>query len=374
MEQAVIVGYSRSPFQLAHKGDFVKVRPDELASTVIKSLVKQHNLKLTDIEDLLCGCAFPEAEQGLNIGRMLVFLSHLPNCVAGATINRWCGSSMQTVHMAAGSIALNAGELFIIAGVESMSRIPMMGFNPLPNTALYNDNPNCLMSMGMTAEKVAHKFNISRETQEAYALQSQQKAFYAQQNGLFKDEIVAIGQTTEDDCIRGDANVEQMSLLSPAFDQSGTVTAATSSPLTDGASALLVCSEPYAEQNNLKPIARIISTAVAGCDPQFMGMGPVHATQKALKRAGLSICDIDIFELNEAFAAQAIACIEQLAIPVEKVNLDGGAIAIGHPLGATGARITGKLASLLQREGKRYGVATQCIGGGQGIATILEAV
>jgi acetyl-CoA acyltransferase len=374
MEQAVIVGYGRSPFQLAHKGDFVKVRPDELASTVIKSLTKQQAIKLADIEDLLCGCAFPEAEQGLNLGRMLVFLSDLPDCVAGATINRWCGSSMQAVHMAAASISTNAGELFIIVGVESMSRIPMMGFNPLPNTALHDEKPNCLMSMGMTAEKVARKFNISREMQEAYALQSQQKAHFAQQNGMFMDEIIPIGQTTHDGCIRADANIEQMSQLSPAFDQSGTVTAATSSPLTDGASALLVCSQRYAKQNNLKPMAKIISTAVAGCDPQFMGMGPVHATQKALKRAGLSLSDIDIFELNEAFAAQAIACIQQLAIPFEKVNLDGGAIAIGHPLGASGARITGKLASLLQREGKRYGVATQCIGGGQGIATILEAV
>ncbi len=374
MEQAVIVGYGRSPFQLANKGSFAKTRPDELASIVIKGLLKQHNVKLPDIEDLLCGCAFPEAEQGLNIGRMLVFLSNLPHSVAGATINRWCGSSMQTVHMAVGSIAINAGELFICAGVESMSRIPMMGFNPLPNAALYQENPNSLMSMGITAEKVADKYDISREMQETFALHSQQKAYKAQLQGLFKDEIIAVNGITQDSCIRENSSLEEMATLSPAFDQSGSVTAATSSPLTDGASALLVCSQRYAQQNNLKPMAKIISTAVAGCDPQYMGMGPVYATQKALQRAGLTISDIDIFELNEAFSSQALACINQLAIPLEKVNLDGGAIALGHPLGATGARITGKLASLLQRERKRYGVATQCIGGGQGIATILESI
>lgn len=374
MEQAVIVGYGRSPFQLANKGSFVKTRPDELAAAVIKGLLSKHNINSNDIEDLICGCAFPEGEQGLNLARMLVFLSGLPNCVAGATINRWCGSSMQSVHMAVGEIAMGNGELFLCAGVENMSRIPMMGFNPLPNSTLYQEKPNTLMSMGITAERVAEKYKISRSAQEAFALQSQQKAFQAEQKGLFKDEIIAVDEVEADGCIRANSSLTDMALLSPAFEQTGTVTAATSSPLTDGACALLICSERYAKAHNLQPMAKVVSTAVAGCDPQLMGMGPVYATEKALKRAGLKTADIDLFELNEAFAAQALACIEQLNIASDKVNLDGGAIALGHPLGASGSRITGKLASLLQREGKRYGVATQCIGGGQGIATILEAI
>ena len=351
-----------------------KIRPDDMVAQVVKGLLEKTAIKGEDIEDLICGCAFPEGEQGFNIARLVVFLSGLPNSVGGSTINRWCGSSMQAIHMAAGNIALGAGDAFICAGIESMSRIPMMGFNPMPNPKLFSDNPNSLMGMGDTAEVVAKKYDISREEQEAFAVNSQQKATKARENGLFLDEIITIEDVSEDGCIRPQTTTAGLATLKPAFDVTGTVTAGTSSPLTDGASAVLVCSEEYAQQNGITPLARIIAVATSGCAPEIMGMGPVGATKKALKRAGLTIDDIDIIELNEAFSSQAIACIRELGIDPKKVNIDGGAIALGHPLGATGARIVGKVASLLQREGKRYGLATQCVGGGQGIATIVEVI
>jgi acetyl-CoA acyltransferase len=374
MKHAVIAGYARSPFHLAHKGQMTKIRPDDMVAQVVKGLLEKTAIKGEDIEDLICGCAFPEGEQGFNIARLVVFLSGLPNSVGGSTINRWCGSSMQAIHMAAGNIALGAGDAFICAGIESMSRIPMMGFNPMPNPKLFSDNPNSLMGMGDTAEVVAKKYDISREEQEAFAVNSQQKATKARENGLFLDEIITIEDVSEDGCIRPQTTTAGLATLKPAFDVTGTVTAGTSSPLTDGASAVLVCSEEYAQQNGITPLARIIAVATSGCAPEIMGMGPVGATKKALKRAGLTIDDIDIIELNEAFSSQAIACIRELGIDPKKVNIDGGAIALGHPLGATGARIVGKVASLLQREGKRYGLATQCVGGGQGIATIVEVI
>jgi len=374
MKNAVIAGYTRSPFQLANKGQLTRVRPDDMVAEVVRGLVERTGVKGDDIEDLILGCAFPEGEQGFNIGRTTVFLSGLPNSVGGSTVNRYCGSSMQAIHMAAGNIALGAGDAFICAGIESMSRIPMMGFNPMPNPKLYTDYPESMMGMGDTAEVVAKKHGITREQQEAFAVKSQQKAANAREQGLFIDEIVAVNGVDQDGCIRPDTTVEGLSGLKPAFDAAGSVTAGTSSPLTDGASAVLVCSEEYAAENGIKPMARILSVATSGCDPEIMGMGPVGATNKALARAGLKIEDIDIIELNEAFSAQALACIKELGLDTDKVNLDGGAIALGHPLGATGARIVGKVASLLQREGKRYGLATQCVGGGQGVATIVEAI
>jgi acetyl-CoA acyltransferase len=281
---------------------------------------------------------------------------------------------MQGIHSAAGAIALGAGEVFVCAGIESMSRIPMMGFNPMPNPALAENMPAAYVSMGITAESVAKKYAISRQEQEEFAVASHVKAAKAQQQGRLKDEIIAMPAGAEDGCIRADTSLQALASLKPAFDQAGVVTAGTSSPLTDGAAACLVVSEAYAKAHKLPILARIKSVAVAGCSPELMGIGPVVATRKALERAGLTINDIDIIELNEAFASQAIACIRDLKIDMNKVNLDGGALALGHPLGATGARITGKAASLLKREGKRYALATQCIGGGQGIATILEAV
>ena len=374
MTQAVIAGYVRSPFHFANKGALAKTRSDDLAATVVKGLVKVTSANIDEIEDLLLGCSFPEGEQGLNLARLVTFIAGLPQSVAAVTINRFCGSSMQSIHTAAGAIAIGAGEVFICAGVESMSRVPMMGFNPLPNPELAERMPAAYVSMGITAENVARKYGITRQAQEEFAVASHAKAAKARQDGKFKDEIIAVNGVTEDGCIRPDTNVQALAGLKPAFDKDGVVTAGTSSPLTDGAAACLVVSESYARKHKLPILARIKSVAVAGCSPELMGIGPVVATRKALQRADLSINDIDIIELNEAFASQAMACLRDLNIDASRVNIDGGALAIGHPLGATGARITGKAAALLQREGKRYALATQCIGGGQGIATILEAV
>jgi acetyl-CoA acyltransferase len=370
--KAVICEYVRSPFTPAFKGGLAEVRPDDLIASTIKGLIKKSNVKVQDIEDLKLGCAFPEGEQGLNIARIAIFLSGLPISVAGVTINRFCGSSMQAIHDAVGAIALNMGELFICGGVESMSKIPMTGFNPLPNPALMEQNADVYESMGITAENVAKKFKIKRKEMEEFSYNSHQKAYKAEKNGNFLQEIIPYNNVAQDGCIRQDTTIEKLSELKPVFDSRGIITAGVSSPLTDGASSVIIASEDYANKNSLKKIAYVKSFAVSGCEPSLMGLGPIQASLKALKRAGLSIKDIDLIELNEAFASQAIACINELKISPEKVNIDGGAIALGHPLGATGARIVGKLATLLQRENLKYGLATQCIGGGQGIATIIE--
>ena len=374
MKNVVIAGYCRSPFTSAHKGQLSTVRPDDLAAQVVKGLIRKTGVDPHDIEDLILGCAFPEGEQGLNVARLVVHLAGLPITVAGMTVNRFCGSSMQAIHIAAGAIQMNAGEAFICAGVESMTRIPMGGYNYMPNPALYETCPQAYISMGDTAENLARQYHISRSEQEAFALLSQQKAHAAQQQGRFADEMIPIDAVDKDGCIRPDSTADALAQLPPAFQATGSVTAGTSSPLTDGAAAVLVCSEDYANAHGLAMLTRIRAIAVSGCAPEIMGIGPVAATHKALERAGLELDDMDIVELNEAFAAQAIAVLKAMPIPLHKLNLDGGAIALGHPLGATGARITGKAASLLQREHKRYALATQCIGGGQGIATILEAV
>lgn len=374
MKNIVIAGYCRSPFTPARKGQLNIVRPDDLAAQVVKGLVDKTGVNPQGIEDLILGCAFPEGEQGLNLARLVVHLAGLPITVAGTTVNRLCGSSMQAIHMAAGAIQMNAGEVFICAGVESMSRVPMGGYNFMPNPKLYETFPQAYISMGDTAENLAREYHISRADQEAFALLSQQKTYTAQQEGRFADEIIAIGPVDKDGCARPDSTAAALAQLPPAFQATGSVTAGTSSPLTDGAAAVLVCSEDYATANGLDMLARIKAFAVSGCAPEIMGIGPVSATHKALKRAGLELEDIDIVELNEAFAAQTLAVLKDLPIALPKLNLDGGAIALGHPLGASGARITGKAASLLKRENKRYALATMCIGGGQGIATILEAV
>ncbi len=376
--RAVIAGYARTPFHFAHKGALVRMRPDDLAAEAVKGLVEKTGVPPADIEDLQMGCAFPEGEQGLNIARLVVLLAGLPQSVAGATVNRFCGSSMQGIHNAAGAIAIGAGDVFICAGIESMSRVPMLGFNPMPHPELDARVPGAYMAMGITAENLARKYKISRQRQEAFALASQQRAAKAQAEGRLEGEIVPVGKGNErvakDGCLRPETTLEGLAGLKPAFEATGTVTAGTSSPLTDGASAVLVVSEDYAKAHGLKPLARIRSVAVAGCAPEIMGIGPVAATNKALKRAGLAVGDIDVIELNEAFAVQALACADELKLDLEKTNIDGGAIALGHPLGATGARITGKAAQIMQREGKGLALSTQCIGGGQGITTILEAV
>lgn len=374
MSAAVIVGYLRSPFTPAHKGQLASVRPDDLAAEVIKVLVKQSGVKLEDVEDLLLGCAFPEGEQGFNLARMVGLLAGLPVATGGLTINRWCGSSMEAIHIAAGNIATGKGEVFIAAGVESMSRIPMGGFNPLPNPALYKAMPDAYISMGLTAENVANKFKIERRSQEEFALASHRKAASADMSGEMVSIATKAGMVNKDGAIRAESTAADLAKLNPVFDVSGTVTAGTSSPLTDGAAAVLVVSETYAKKNRLPVLARIKSMAVTGLDPALMGLGPIYASQKALARAGLTIKDMDVIEINEAFAAQSIPCIAELGCDAARVNVEGGAIALGHPLGASGARITGKAALLLSRSNGKYALATACIGGGQGIATVLEKI
>ncbi|MBK1658652.1 thiolase family protein [Paracraurococcus ruber] len=378
MTDVVIAAYRRSPFHLAQKGGLAKVRPDEMAAQVVRALVAETGIDPATIEDLVMGCAFPEGEQGLNLAKLVAFVAGLPESVAGATVNRFCGSSMQAVHQAAGAIRMGAGDAFLCCGVESMTRVPMMGFNPMPHPGLAQDYPQAYVSMGETAENVAKLHQVPRAEQEAFAVRSHQKAATAQREGRLEAEIVPIEaggkRVAQDGCIRPDTTAETLAGLRPAFRAEGTVTAGTSSPLTDGAVALLVCSADYAKAHGLTPLARVKAVAVAGCGPEVMGMGPVGASAKALARAGITARDLDVVELNEAFASQALACMRELGLDEAKVNLDGGAIALGHPLGATGARITGKAAQILQRQGGRYALATQCIGGGQGIATVLEAV
>jgi len=378
MRTAVITHYRRSPFHFASKGALAKVRPDDLAGQVIAKLVADSGVDANDIEDIMLGCAFPESEQGFNLGRLLAFIANLPISVAGTTVNRFCGSSMQAIHMAVGAIAVGAGDVFVCAGVESMSRVPMMGFNPSPSPELYARYPQAYISMGETAENLAKKYQISRVKQEELAVTSHRRAAAAAKAGKFDEEIVPItgkgGTVATDGTIRPDTSLDALAGLKPAFDAEGSVTAGTSSPLTDGASAVLVVAEEYAKAHGMKPLARIKSIAVAGCAPEIMGIGPAPATRKALKRAGVSLNDIAVIELNEAFAAQSLSVVQELGINLDKMNIDGGAIALGHPLGASGARIAGKAASLLKREGQELALATMCIGGGQGIATVIEAV
>jgi acetyl-CoA acyltransferase len=377
MRNVVIAGYARSPFHLASKGALARVRPDDLAAEVVRALVARSRLDAGLIEDLIVGCAFPEGEQGFNVARLIGLIAGLPLSVGGMTVNRFCGSSMSGIHYAAGQIQLGAGEAFLCAGVESMSRVPMTGFNPMPNPALAARSP-AYIAMGDTAENVAGTFGIDRAAQEAFAVASQQKAAAAQAAGKLRDEIVPIptkaGPVEVDGTLRPETTAETLAGLKPAFRADGSVTAGTASPLTDGAAAVLVTSEDFARAHGLPLLARIKGVAISGCAPELMGIGPVESSRKALARAGIGAEDLSVVELNEAFASQSIACIEQLGLNPAIVNIDGGAIAIGHPLGATGARIVGKAAALLKREGGKYALATQCIGGGQGIATVLEAV
>ena len=378
MRNAVIVGYKRSPFTFARKGEMANIRPEDILSQTINQLLNEIQINKNDIEDIITGCAYPEGAQGNNIAKIVSFMTDMPEHVAGMTVNRWCGSSMQAIHDATGAIAINSGDVFLCCGVESMTFIPMNGLTYDPHPQLNKDNPNVYMSMGITAENVAKKFNISRKEQQDFAISSHSKANLARESNLFDIEIVSITNNDEkinkDGGIRPNTSHEILDGLKLAFDENGTVTAGTASPLTDGASAVIVCEEEYAKKNNLNILARIKSTAVVGCPPELMGLGPINASKKALKRANLSISDIDIVELNEAFASQSLACIKELNMDINKVNIHGGAIALGHPLGATGARITGKVATLLQNNNKKYGLATQCIGLGQGIATVLENI
>ena len=377
--EAYVCDYVRSPFTRAHRGELKDIRPDDMAGQVAHALLHRTGVDPSSLDDVMVGCAYPEGEQGLNIGRIVTHYLKGPPDLPGMTTNRLCGSSMQVMHTAAGMIARGWGDLFLCGGVESMSRIQRGGFNRSPSPFLEEIMPDAYISMGLTAENVAERHSISRVRQEKFALTSHQKAILAKKNGFLDEEVTTICSTDEtygvdvDGCMR-ESSLEAMAGLKPAFIDDGVVTAATSSPLTDGASFSLIASQSAVESHDLKPMARIVSAAVAGVHPDEMGLGPIPATRIALNRAELTVDDLDVIELNEAFSSQSLACIDKLNLPEEKINHDGGAIAIGHPLGASGARIVGKTASLLQRTGGRYGLATMCIGGGMGIATILERV
>ncbi|MCY1510281.1 3-ketoacyl-CoA thiolase [compost metagenome] len=376
--KAVISAYARSPFHFAKKGALAEVRPDTLAAGVVQGLLQRTDLDPALLEDIILGCAYPEASQGNNLARIVGLLAGLPHEVGGMTVNRFCGSSMQAVHIAAAQIEAGMGDAFLCVGVESMTMVPQGGFNFSPSPELLAST-DAYISMGETAENVAQRWNVSRADQEALAVESHRKATEARAQGRLAGEIVPVrlasGEVVDaDGCIRPSTSAEALANLKPAFRPDGVVTAGTSSPLTDGAAAVLVTSDAFAAKHGLKPLARIRSFATVGVDPAVMGIGPIPATRKALARAGLNVADLDVVEINEAFSSQALACIRDLGLDPATVNLDGGGLAIGHPLGATGARITGKAASLLARENGRYALATQCIGGGQGIATILERV
>lgn len=376
--KAVISTYARSPFHFAKKGALAEVRPDTLAAGVVKGLLQRTDLDPALLEDIILGCAYPEASQGNNVARIVGLLAGLPHEVGGMTVNRFCGSSMQAVHIAAAQIEAGMGEAFLCVGVESMTMVPQGGFNFSPSPELLA-NTDAYISMGETAENVAQRWNVSRADQEAFAVDSHRKAAAARAEGRLAGEIVPVrlasGDVVDaDGCIRPSTSAEALANLKPAFRPDGVVTAGTSSPLTDGAAVVLVTSDAFAAKHSLQMLARIKSFATVGVDPAIMGIGPIPATRKALARAGLTAADLDVIEINEAFSSQALACIRDLGLDPSKINLDGGGLSIGHPLGATGARITGKAASLLVREKGRYALATQCIGGGQGIATILERV
>ena len=376
--KAVIVDWLRSPFHRAHKGKLANVRPDEMSGQVIRQLLQRNNIPGSMIDDLILGCAYPEGEQGYNLGRLLTFLGDLPVSVPGTTINRLCGSSMQAVLSAAANIEVGWGDCFLVGGVESMSRIQRRGFNWSPSSELEEKFPDAYIGMGMTAENVAKQWKQTRLQHEEFALLSHKKAAQAQSEGLFRNEIASIQSAdeliTDDGCIRGNTTLESMAKLNPAFGEGGLVTAATSSPLTDGAVFMIVCSEDFAEKHSLNPLARIVAGAVTGCEPHIMGIGPIESTKEVLRRSDWCMEDVDLFELNEAFSSQSLAVINDLGINPEIVNLHGGALAIGHPLGASGARITGKAASLLHDTKSKRAVASMCIGGGMGISIALEKI
>ncbi len=376
MEKPVIISALRSPLCKAFKGGFIDVRVDDICVHLIKeSLARIPNLDPKLIEDVIIGCAMPEGEQGLNVARNIGLLAGLPFSAGGVTINRFCGSSLSAINQAAQAIMVGNGDIFIAGGVESMSHVPMGGFNPSLNDKLMKDGaPAAYIGMGETAENVAKKHGISREDQDKFSLQSHQKAVKAIKEGKFKNEIVPFNGIDTDEGPRADTSIEKLAALKPAFIEKGTVTAGNSSQVTDGAAVTILMSAKMAKKLKIKPIARIVSMAVAGCDPSTMGEGPIFAIPKALKRAKMKLKDIDLIELNEAFAAQSIAVVRNLGIDEKILNIHGGAIALGHPLGATGARIMATLISAMKQYNKSVGLETMCVGGGQGVATIIEQV
>jgi len=388
MREAYIVAGFRTAIGKAKKGGFRFMRPDDLGAEVIKHLMKSvPQLDPHRVDDVIVGNAFPEAEQGLQVGRMISLLS-LPIEVPGSTVNRFCGSGIDTIATAVARIQSGMMDCIIAGGVESMSLVPMTGWKLAPNYMIAKTNPNYYLGMGLTAEELAKDFKISREEQDLFSYNSHMKAVNAINKGYFKDQIVPIeveqvyveGNKKKtkkfivdtDEGPRADTTIEALAKLKPVFADKGTVTAGNSSQTSDGAAFVLVMSEDMVKELNLKPIARLVSYAVAGVDPRIMGVGPVAAIPKALKKVGMNLGDIDLIELNEAFAVQSLSVIRQLGLNEEIINVNGGAIALGHPLGCTGAKLTVQILNELKRRNKKYGMVTACVGGGQGVAGIYE--
>lgn len=392
MRSAVIVAGFRTAVGKAKRGALKNMRPEDMGAAVIEELLKRTpQVSPEEIDDVIIGCAFPEGEQGMNMARNIVLRAGLPDSVPGMTINRYCSSGLQTISLAAERIMLGQADVIIAGGVESMSLIPMTGHKLAPNPWLMENRPEVYMSMGITAEKVASRYNVTREEQDEFAARSHQRAAKAIAENKFKDEIVPLTIRERylddnnkivvkervfdtDEGVRPDTNVEVLSKLKPAFHAQGTVTAGNSSQMSDGAAAVLVMSEEKAKELGLTPILRYRSFAVAGVAPEVMGIGPVYAIPKALKLAGISLEDVGLFEINEAFASQAVYCVRELGIDPEKVNVNGGAIALGHPLGCTGTKLTVTLMNEMKRTNTRYGVVSMCIGGGMGAAGVFELV
>jgi acetyl-CoA acyltransferase len=392
MKNAYIVSAVRTPVGKAFKGALRNTRPDELAALVVKEVIaRASGLDPAQVEDVILGCAMPEGEQGLNVARLAVLRAGLPVTIAGATVNRFCASGLQAVHDATSRIRLGEIDIAVAGGVESMSMIPMSGVKPSPNPALENSMPQAYISMGNTAENVAEKYGVSRAEQDAFALRSHQRAAAAIAAGKFSDEIAGVRVTDKfingknkietregdfkvDEGVRTDTSMDALAALKPAFRVGGTVTAGNSSQMSDGAAALVIASENAVEKLGVQPMGRLIAFATAGVEPELMGVGPALAIPKVLKQAGLTLDDIDLIELNEAFASQAVYVASTLKIPGEKLNVNGGAIALGHPLGCTGAKLTTQLLHEMKRRNAKYGIVTMCVGGGMGVAGIFERV
>ena len=375
MADALIVSAVRTPVGKAPNGALRSTRPDELAATVMREVMhRAPGVAATDIEDVILGCAMPEAEQGLNVARIASLRAGLPVEASAVTINRFCASGLQAIAFAADRVRSGSADAIIAGGTESMSMVPMGGNKVAPNPTLVDTYPDVYLTTGLVAENHARDHGISREEQDAFALRSHQRAVAALDAGQFRDETIAIGEFAADEGPRRDTSLDALSKLRSAFHVKGTVTAGNSSQMSDGASAVLVTSDAFARERNLTPLARFVAYATAGVAPERFGTGPVPAIQKVLKQAGLTLNDIDLIELNEAFASQVLACLRELPMDEARLNVNGGAIALGHPLGCTGAKLTTTLIYEMHRRKARYGLVTMCVGGGMGAAGILERI
>jgi len=389
MREAVVVTAVRTPVGRAKRGTLKDTRPDDLAALVIKEVIaRTPNLKPEEVEDVIMGCAMPEGEQGMNVARLACHAAGLPVEVPAFTVNRYCASGLQSIAIAAEKIMVGWADIVVAGGVESMTCIPMGGHRPMPNPKLMEEWPETYISMGLTAEQVVEEWKVSREEMDAYALKSHEKALAAQAKGVFNDEIVPVHTKVwqekagkmlledvvfdKDECPRGGSNMDVMAKIKPAFKLNGTVTAGNSSPTNDGAAAVVVMSREEAEKRGCEILGALRYFTVAGTRPEVMGITPIYAIRKLLEKTGLTVADIDLIELNEAFASQSVAIIKELGLPEEKLNVNGGAIALGHPLGATGAKLTCQLLHEMKRRNAKRGIVSMCIGGGMGAAGLFE--